>query len=701
MKHRIRRIIVACGIILTIIVTSIIYHAALSTNENIRRQTVLIYYRTIGRNAEKYKSALFLLDNMKYHHSCGLMHKDNTEVRHWIENAIITLEDLLEEYGIYNIPADTIRYIREKRRSDSLVFTKLDKDIDVTFSPFIDGEKITAAFLIQHINHAHKIWKSSKFAHVLTFDEFKEYILPYKAFNGYGFLESGNTYASMFSKLINTDSIHSPIDCITPYNYIMRVLRDLSGSRDCSSGRKGLYDLFFYRTHTCDDLAAYSCYILRSLGIPITIEHTIGYRSFLGMHYFCSIYDPYAKNWATFNPEAYDPTISWEKEENLNIYRNTYGAQPNTPYFLRADGEFIPEELSNPCMTDVTSHVEQVYQVTLPISVKENCNLAYLATFNRKATEALLHTTWGIINKTDSIVTFKNVLPHVLYFPVYYQDGMLEVFSTPFYLDSDGNISFLPHVSLNDNSTTNITVTRKYPRKPNMIKAAEELVGGVFTGTNDWSLKQADTLYKIASAPNPIFTEYKFKRPKAYQIYRFEASPTSKKTHIAMLEWVTSKKYGYENTLPASRIHMLSPKDVRKDKTVMLKVLDEPIEKMQRKAEYDGSMLTAPSYYSSITFWLKEPQVITAVRFAPLNADNGITAGHTYELLYWDNGWNSVATATADYEYLCFNNVPKNKLYWLRNATKGKEEQLFVVNKKGEQLFIYSDIIDRLDNYVQ
>lgn len=162
-----------------------------------------------------------------------------------------------------------------------------------------------------------------------------------------------------------------------------------------------------------------------------------------------------------------------------------------------------------------------------------------------------------------------------------------------------------------------------------------------------------------------------------------------------MLEWVTSAKYGYGNTLPASRLHALNAGDtLRCNDASMVKLLDAPIENMQRNAEYDGNMQTAPSYYPDITFRLKEPQVVTAVRFAPLNADNGITSGDTYVLYYWADGWREVATTTARYEYLTFTDVPAHRLYWLRNLTEGKEEQLFVIDAEGRQRFVYSDVMD-------
>ena len=114
-------------------------------------------------------------------------------------------------------------------------------------------------------------------------------------------------------------------------------------------------------------------------------------------------------------------------------------------------------------------------------------------------------------------------------------------------------------------------------------------------------------------------------------------------------------------------------------------------DKMSWKAKYDGNMQTAPSPYRDITLWLKEPQVVTHVRFSPKNADNGIHAGDEYELRYWDDGWKTCGTAKAKYEYIEFTDVPRGKLYWLVNLTQGKEEMPFVIDEQGRQRFVYYD----------
>jgi hypothetical protein len=35
--------------------------------------------------------------------------------------------------------------------------------------------------------------------------------------------------------------------------------------------------------------------------------------------------------------------------------------------------------------------------------------------------------------------------------------------------------------------------------------------------------------------------------------------------------------------------------------------------------------------------------------------------------------------------------MSSNRLYWLKNDTKGKEEMLFFIDEKGDQRFVYDD----------
>jgi hypothetical protein len=78
---------------------------------------------------------------------------------------------------------------------------------------------------------------------------------------------------------------------------------------------------------------------------------------------------------------------------------------------------------------------------------------------------------------------------------------------------------------------------------------------------------------------------------------------------------------------------------------------------------------------------------VKRIRIAPRNANNGIVTGDNYELYYWNNEWLPAGRKQAQFNYLEFENVPSNTLYWLRNLDHGKEEQPFFYID-GKQVFL-------------
>lgn len=290
-------------------------------------------------------------------------------------------------------------------------------------------------------------------------------------------------------------------------------------------------------------------------------------------------------------------------------------------------------------------------------------------------------------------MTFEHLRENAIYIPVFYDGRNCVSFAEPFYIKiKDGNAIINEISGINESAgTADMLITRKYPRKKNMITVAENLVGGKFLGANKPDFSDAVVLYEIKNAPQPYFLEYDFDKIGKFQYYRFQAPARNPNANISMLEWITSTAYGYENVAPASRPHILGPMEYVHDST-KVQLLDAPFGSSTWKSEYDGNMLTAPGAYPDITLRLKKKQIVTGVRFAPLNADNGINSGDTYELYYWENGWKLHATVKAKYEYLKFNDVPQGRMYWLKNTTKGQEETPFVM-VDGKQKFIYQDII--------
>lgn len=652
----------------------------------------LHYYTNIDDDSLKLEAAKFLLENIPYHYSNGNVEGYCHDWEQWRASTDTILLALQAEYGYNTVPHGVIDSIRAVR--DTALVSSVLPASTALHAITCDSNVVTGEFLIRHIDNAFKVWRSSKLAQKLTFDEFKEYILPYTPLQYYGFINSGKSLNDIFAPFLCVDTAATITELIERYNNTISALRNLNGLNR-RNAPAGLYDLYVHGIHECTDIAVWGSNILRACGIPTVVENVIGYRDFAGKHFHCSLYDTDSGKWHPFNAESSLPgNFSFENPKCLNVYRHLYSAQKENPYFRRNKNEPIPEEFSNPCIKDVTSEYLNVYSVSLPCDTNITNNLAYLATFN--AHNGIKVTTWGVVDTTTNLITFENALPEVLYLPVYYTKEGYKSFSFPFYLSvKDGKAIIMTLPSINsETATTTLYLTRKFPRKESMKHVAEELVGGTFIGSNDYDFKNSKILYTITEAPLPILKEYKFKKTGKYRYYRFQSPSKSPHANISHLEWVTVKSYGYENIETVSRTHILSPEEkynaINDNKFV--KLLDRDRNRMTWASEYDGNMQTAPGVYPNITLSLDEPQIVTAVRFSPLNADNGIKSGNLYELYYWNNGWQSCGRQVAEYEYLKFENVPANKLYWLKNHTEGKEEMPFIF-VDGKQIFIYDGVI--------
>ena len=661
------------------------------------KNDVLFHYTHIDPDSQKLSAAKFLLANLPYHYSSRNIATVDPRLEEWRRETDLLLHNLQEKYGYDKIPRNLIDSIRTVR--DSLLRESTPPEVTLTTAIQCDSSLITAAFLIRHIDNAFKAWRTGRFSKNLSFDDFKEYILPYTSLRHYGFITNGSHLNNLFSRPLSPDSAANLTEVINRYNHTIGVQRNLNGPTR-RTRPSGLYDLYVHGIHECTDIAVWNCNILRSIGIPTVVENVVGYRDLTGRHYHCSVYDPDSNKWHPYNPESSLPgRFDFQNPVSLNIYRHLFSAQKNTPYFLKSSNEPIPSELSNPCIKDVTSHYVKVCKITIPLdTINTENHLAYLATFS--ANGGIKPTTWGVIDTKTKSITFENALAGVLYIPVYYTRNGYDSFFMPFYLTVDSGtpeINEIPYID-NDTALESLILTRKFPRKESMKRVSEGLVGGRFLASESHDFSKAEVLYTIEEAPLPQLKEYKFNKRGKFQYYRFQSPDNNPHANISHLEWIADNSRGYNNTAKATRVHCLAPSDTAKVQSnlTFVKLLDKDRNRMTWATEYDGNMQTAPGAYPNITLTLDEPQEVIAVRLAPLNADNGIKSGCRYELFYWSDGWQSCGIKTATYEYIEFENVPRGKLYWLKNHTEGKEEMPFIV-VNGKQKFIYDEIINETE----
>lgn len=655
-------------------------------------EKVLEYYSRDAADSLKFWAACFLIENMRWHISD------------------VVVQHIDPQFGVFCRQLDSLYYpLFNQKAGDSIAqsfqlfrnqYSWLADSIRCyEFQPSETEEKavcdlttLDRRFLIGHIDNAFWQWQTSPFAKNLNFKDFCECILPYRCMWGYPLDDSGEVLNRIYGKYVNLNDNGPRVNHFGRYNFVVQNMRKFLGE----SPQKdiGIYGLYF-NSHECTDIANYGCNVLRACGIPVMIEFNDAYRDFAGRHFYC-VTRNVAGEWQSFNPESSlpgdgKPALSMQ----MNLYRQYYGVQKDSPFFLKALGEYLPPLFNNPCLREVTGERTEVFRVILPFVAKTSNRLAYLAAFQAK--REMAPVTWGQIDTVEGRTIFANVMPGRLYFPVYYEDTDLKSFSHPFYIERDTmdpkgyDIHFFGSDSV---GRCNVTLIRKFPRKPNMIDIAKKLVGATFIGANKGNFSDARTLFTITAPPVPYLQDFIIRDPVAYRYYRFTAPDKYPHANVAMLEFLTDRKYGYKNVMRPTPRAVLCPHDTvwKRWDVRWVKLLDKPSwDEMKCKAEYDGNMQTAPSAYKTVNMRLKESQIVHRIRFAPKNADNGIRLGEEYELFCWNDGWESCGRQVARYEYLEYKDIPAGKIFWLRNYSSGKEELPFVI-KDGKQLFFYYEL---------
>ncbi|WP_417009756.1 hypothetical protein [Bacteroides congonensis] len=652
-------------------------------------ETVLKHYK---HEPQKLKAAKFLIANMRYHHS---YYSVKNPRQHPLLDSLTKAADSLFYHSVYmatdsfhngNIQKliDSVR-IGFRKQNDVRVS---EQSVKIFWKEDYDFNWITAKQLINHIDHVFEWKRQMNSVRRLSTEDFYEYVLPYRSIPDNSLTDFSDIYFAFMDKYLKDLDKDSVQNVVQRYNFVINQLCKFFPLYPYEE-EIGYQELFFYGFHDCIPIASYGVSILRACGIPAAVEFNACYKQFQGRHYHGVVLDKNG-NWLAFNPESSIPTSdnsSFDTKDILNIYRFMFSEQKDTPFFMEKNGEYVPDIFDSPFLKDVTSHLLKTIPLILPYRETGNNNLAYLAAFNSGVPSGIIPVTWGKINRTKQNVTFSSVIPDRYYFPVYYSPfGKSFSFGEPFYLDKDGKI-IKSHI---EGKVDDVTLLRKFPVKQGLVDKAVKLIGTVIQASNDPGFQPCDTVGIIADTLQPYFQDIKLDMNKGpYQYYQIKTTDEYPHAALSELEFITDIRYGYENVIAASPLPILSSGDTLSEDKTEVRLMDEPLERIKWKAEYDGNPQTSPEPYPTIRFMLKKPQFVTKIRMMPLNADNGIIAGNQYELFCWNNGeWKKILSERARYNYITVS-IPSGSLLWLRNLTGGKEELPFYVDSDGRQKFIY------------
>ena len=645
---------------------------ALSVLGNNRAELVRVLEHYRSNDRLKFKTACFLISNMPYHKS-GY----NIE----LPKSYFTYFKMVDSMGTL---------IPDANHNDSLTKVLGQQYASLAFphdkvNTLDDIQRFTAEFLIENIDDAFYEWQHSPLLKSISFDDFKEWILPYRTVDE-DFVGNKPMLRSIIYDKLFTGNAGTIYEVIENYKKYVRWQKEMN-KQVISDKHIGPFDLFIPAFKMdCSNLAVYTCNYFRACGIPTVYEFTPQWPDKDSRHYWCA--SPDSTNvLQPYTPPYNNLLEDWPLDLKYvgKVYQRTFAAMKDSPYFLKNEDEMLPSVFDVPTIKDVTDRYHQCTEITIPMHVNTSNRLAYLSFFNTK--EELSPVAWGKISSWKHSVTFKKIPFNMLFFPSYIaEDGRIVPFGKPFILrkDSITDCAIKEELKCDTAQTVRMHLLRKYPSKRHLVHDRRNLKDTRILGSDQWT-GPYDTLYTICEVPDPYWQEYILGNNKKYRYYRLHRD--SVPIDIAELEFLGEDAAGHNTDRP-SALPVFKTNDMSVESKSLKRINGEPMHTgvLYYKA-YDGN----PETFARWGFFgmdFKQPVCITHIRLLPRTATNVIEPGCHYRLLYYQNNqWVEFKEVISECNFLDIDSVPANTIYWLMNLDKGKEELPFFY-RNGRQVFI-------------
>ena len=531
-----------------------------------------------------------------------------------------------------------------------------------SFSKIYDAQIITAKYLIDNIDLAFEVWKKYSWNRDLPFDDFCELILPYRIAD-----EPLSDWRKLYYEDYGTllDSLYKGDDVIEASKIVDGKLKKLYYTYNTDFWIPHMDAVFLYhnRIGYCREVCDLTIYAMRACGIPVATDYFVYSPDYQHYHCWTMLRDTTGTFFQFgFNEfEASRDTLRHDGRKKGKVYRYCFGRQPEKISGASGDRQLLPM-FKNRFVKDVTSEYFGRNDATVPIQVNESPYI-YLGVFSPDG--------WIPVDVALSDAgkaTFRAIEPNVIYQTLCQDDnGELRPAGYPFISQKENGLVLLkPNADLKEK----VVLKRKMSLKETIAEwTYRAVIGAKIEATNDSSFIHADLLWQFEDT---LTTNYSVLTPLSRKMYRY-----------------------VRYVVPAGKRMELAELSLFKDSLCREKILLKRVNRLEPVAALDhitdGNILTYfhahDTTFCHLIYDLGGNVPIERIVFSPRNDDNYIWPGDNYELFYQDgaNGWKSAGRKVATKREIEFM-VPQNALLWLRNCTKGREEQIFIY-KNGRQFF--------------
>lgn len=634
----------------------------LSDQNRPEMEKVLDRYSMYPEDSLKYRAAVFLIENMPYYYSYE--------------------GEMLDKYDSYYRALNEHRFKRHVKPElilDSIV------NIHGRFSPHTlevkyDILTVDSAFLCNNIEWAFKVWEEQPWGKNVSFEDFCEYVLPYRI--GDERLESNwrEMYYNLYNPLLDSLRLDSTVkdadDPITAVKLLMETLAKHDSAYYTGIGPSGMPHVgpttALNRSGSCGELTDFVVYTCRALGIPCFIDFMplrgdnnvghfwVGFKS-KDNDYYAQHYPEPVKTLQA-DGVRFDP--------KMKTYRYTFSINHEEKKKMESLDPTVPVFFRRPRLIDVTYHYSghNLEQLCIPkekiYKKKSKGKIAYLCGAQQTGWSPVAWTPFDRGN-----LSFPYVQKGTIMRIATWEDDQLVFQTDPFRIDPLSNE--MQFFSPEKDSLEEVVLLSKFPLGQDDF-FRNRMLGGVFEGSNDPNFKTKDTLWVVHHIPQRLFTAVEIVPKKPYRYVRYYGADG---THCNIAEALFFENPNDTASLTGQVIG--TPGCFQQDGS------------HEYTNVFDGLPWTSYDYKDPSGGWagldLGEPRYIAKIAYTPRNRDNYIRPGDRFELFYCDDEWESLGIVIPETDSLVYQ-VPKNALLYLKNHSRGVQERIFLY-REGKQIW--------------
>ena len=611
-------------------------------------KAVLEHYSTVDKDPEKLKAAKYLIANMPAHYS----YRDTAAINRYYGQAL----EILGTGPSPDWQRDTLRQISDTQYP--YIGLNLISDVEI----------ITADYLIHSIDQAFKQWRTRPWAKHLTYEEFRDWILPYKVTE----LQSLDAWRDT---LINhySDSINTIIDSDDQRNTIygaIEIVRDEIHTKQSAIGHRIIWEdrggipmrsasTWVRMTYgTCLDYVTMGTAVFRSMGLPASIDYVPSWGRNSDGHSWYVFPDDRGREQVTVNSLILGAGIPFYTYERVpKVWRKSYLVNREIVKYRNTAKFVYPFEL---CEHDVTD----LYNLTSDLKIQTNQSVRRQLKDKKYVYIAMAVNSngpqWKVLDfgrLKRGKACFKKMGRNMLYIVLGFDGSYLVPISDPFIVHKDGNIEYIENDD--DSQVISINLRRKYYESYNVVTMRRRLLGGMLQCSNSPDFKDAITLYTINDTNIPHMISLETIKPYRYWRYM---SPNDSQGSISELSFY----------------------DIQGNKLLGRGIANTEADKDVIDCAFDGDLLSNFETDEPSGNWvgmdMGTPVNVSYASVSPRSDDNDICPGNEYELFIFNGfNWESLGFQRPEGNTLHYTDVPLNKLLWIRNYTRGNNERPFII----------------------